>query len=155
MCGLWDASNSETWSKLVKSEKCLSYEFDIEAQTIFHVRIMSKGPLREKSFALASLILALSKELTAQNEFVLSRQILRSGTNPGAMVREAANAESKRDFIHKLKIAQKEVGETQYWLELLLDGDYISKARFDKIYSLSDEIMKMIRSSVLTTMKNL
>ena len=68
---------------------------------------MSKSPLREKSFELAKLILKLSKELTAQKEFVLSRQILRSGTNPGAMVREAANAESKRDFIHKLKIAQK------------------------------------------------
>jgi len=116
---------------------------------------MSKGPLREKSFELATLILKLSKELTAQNEFVLSKQILRSGTNPGAMVREAANAESKRDFIHKLKIAQKEVGETQYWLELLLDGQYIEKEKFRKIYSLSEEIMKMIRSSVLTTSKNL
>jgi len=116
---------------------------------------MSKGPLREKSFELARLILALSKELTANNEFVLSRQILRSGTNPGAMVREAANAESKRDFIHKLKIAQKEVGETQYWLELLFDGEYIDKERFDRIHSLSEEIMKMIRSSVMTSKKNL
>jgi len=116
---------------------------------------MSKGPLREKSFRFATLILKLSQELTAQKEFVLSRQILRSGTNPGAMVREAANAESKRDFIHKLKIAQKEVGETQYWLELLLDGEYITKERFTEMHSLSEELMKMIRSSVLTTQKNL
>jgi len=71
------------------------------------------------------------------------------------MVREAGNAESKKDFIHKLKIAQKEVGETQYWLELLLDGEYITKEKFKELYSLSDEIMKMIRSSVLTTSKNL
>ena len=101
------------------------------------------------------MILSLYKDLKEENEYVLSKQILRSGTNPGAMVREAINAESKRDFMHKLKIAQKEVGETQYWLELLLDGDYISKERFNEIYSLSDEIMRMIRSSVITISKNL
>lgn len=117
---------------------------------------MSKSPLREKSFLFAKLIVALYKDLVEDHrEYVLSKQILRSGTNPGAMVREAANAESKKDFIHKLKIAQKEVGETQYWLELLLDGNYIDKEIFERIYSLSDELMRMIRSSVLTTSKNL
>jgi len=66
------------------------------------------------------------------------------------MVREANNAESKADFIHKLKIAQKEVGETIYWIELLRDTMYISEIQFDEISSLSIEVMKMIKSSILT-----
>ena len=76
------------------------------------------SPLREKSFDLAIRIVRLNQFLTSQkSEYVISKQILKSGTNPGAMVREANNAESGLDFIHKLAIAQKELGETQYWLE--------------------------------------
>ena len=68
--------------------------------------------LKTKSLAFAIRIVNLAKYLNSKNEFVLSKQILRSGTNPGAMVREAKNAESALDFIHKLGIAQKEIGET-------------------------------------------
>ena len=85
----------------------------------------------------------------------MSKQILRSGTNPGAMVREAANAESSMDFIHKLGIAQKETGETQFWLELLNATGYLNDLEFKSIYSDSQEIMRMIRSSILTKKKNL
>ena len=109
------------------------------------------GPLKIKSYTLAIKIVALYKYLTIEKkEFILSKQILRSGTNPGAMVREANNAESKADFIHKLKIAQKEVGETQYWIELLKDTSYISEKQYTEINSLTIEVMKMIRSSILT-----
>jgi len=90
-----------------------------------------------------------------ENEYVMSKQLLRSGTNPGAMVREAKNAESGMDFIHKLAIAQKETGETQYWLELLHATLYISKEQFDSIHNDTIEIMKLLRSSILTKKKNL
>ena len=62
-----------------------------------------------------------------KKEFVLSKQVLRSGTSIGGMVREAQNAESKADFIHKLAIAQKECDETIYWLELLIQSGYLTE----------------------------
>lgn len=116
---------------------------------------MKKGPLSEKTFLLAIEIVELYKYLVEhRKEFVMSKQVLRSGTNPGAMIREAQNAESKKDFIHKLKIAQKEVGETQYWLDLLISTGYIDNTLHSKSYNLSTEVMKMIRSSVMTMSKN-
>jgi four helix bundle protein len=114
------------------------------------------SPLREKSFDLAIRIVRLNQFLTSQkSEYVISKQILRSGTNPGAMVREANNAESGLDFIHKLAIAQKELGETQYWLELLFKTDFINEIEFESIYLDTSEVMKMIRSSIITKKKNL
>ena len=116
----------------------------------------TNDPLREKSFNMAIRIVKLYKHLKEKKkEFILSKQVLRSGTNPGAMIREANNAESGMDFIHKLGIAQKETGETQYWLELLKATDYISKTEFDSLYSDTNEVMKLIRSSILTKKKNL
>ncbi len=113
-------------------------------------------PLREKSFNLALRIVRLCRYLKEEKkEYTLSKQLLRSGTNPGAMVREAANAESSLDFIHKLGIAQKETGETQYWLELLFAADYLSEQEFDSIYSDTEEVMKILRSSILTKKKKL
>jgi four helix bundle protein len=116
----------------------------------------SKDPLREKSFGLAVRIVSLYKQLTEEKrEFIMSKQLLRCGTNPGAMVREAANAESAMDFIHKLGVAQKETGETQFWLELLHTTGYINDLDFESFYSDSEEIMRLIRSSILTKKKNL
>ena len=115
-----------------------------------------KDPLREKSFQLAVRIVRLYRYLTEdKKEYVLSKQVLRSGTNPGAMVREAANAESPVDFIHKLSIAQKETGETQYWLELLQVSEYLTESEFQSIYGDTEEIMKLLRSSILTKKKKL
>ena len=71
------------------------------------------------------------------------------------MVREAANAESSMDFIHKLGIAQKETGETRFWLELLNSTGYLSDTEFESLYSDSQEIKQLIRSSILTKKKNL
>lgn len=90
-----------------------------------------------------------------KREYAISKQIVRAGTNPGAMVREAANAESGLDFIHKLSIAQKETAETQYWLELLFKSNYINETEYKSIYSETEELMRLIRSSILTKKKNL
>ncbi len=92
--------------------------------------------IKEKSFAFAIRIVKLYKHLTQrekEKEFVLSKQLLRSGTSVGANVREATNAESTADFIHKLSIAQKECDETCYWLELLFATNYITEQEFNSI----------------------
>lgn len=82
------------------------------------------GLLRQKSYDFAIRIVKLCRYLTnEQKEFVLSKQVLRSGTSIGAMVREAEFGQSKADFINKLSIALKEANETEYWLSLLLDTD--------------------------------
>ena len=113
-------------------------------------------PLREKTLNLAVRIVKLSKYLTQEkNEYVLSKQVIRSGTNPGAMVREAANAESGLDFIHKLSIAQKEAGETLYWLELLFKTNYLATNEYESIYADTEEILRLLKSSILTRKKTL
>ncbi len=90
-----------------------------------HKYLTKGGPLRQKSFRLADRIVKLYKYLIEQQkEYILSKH--RAGTNPGAMVRESENAESDNDFIHKLSIAQKETEETQFWLELLFENDYLT-----------------------------
>jgi four helix bundle protein len=111
--------------------------------------------LRDKTLNLAIRIVGLNKYLVEKkSEYVLSKQILRSGTNPGAMVREAINAESAADFIHKLSIAQKETGETLYWLELLVKTNYLTGAEYESLNQDTEEIMRLIRSSILTKKKN-
>lgn len=84
----------------------------------------------------------------------MSKQLLRSGTAVGALIREAKNAESTADFIHKLAIAQKECDETIYWLELLKDTKYITTVEFDSINFNAIELLKMLRSTIITTKKN-
>ena len=113
-------------------------------------------PLSKKSFSLAVRMVNLYRFLTEKKrEFVLSKQILRSGTNPGSMVRESKNAETGKDFIHKLGIAQKETGETMFWLELLHATDYISETEFDSLYDDTEEVMKLLTSSIKTKKKRL
>lgn len=110
--------------------------------------------IKEKSFAFAVRITRLYKFLTNNSkEYILSKQLLRSGTAVGALVREAQNAESKADFVHKMGIAQKECDETLYWLELLKSTEYLNDAEFDSIYNDSTELLKMIRSAIITTKK--
>lgn len=86
--------------------------------------------VKEKSFAFALSIIKMYNFLRERKkEFILSKQLLRSGTSVGAMVREAINAETARDFIHKLSIAQKECDETCYWLELLNGSNYLERKK--------------------------
>ncbi|MEM6320676.1 MAG: four helix bundle protein [Bacteroidota bacterium] len=118
---------------------------------------MSKtSPLKEKSFLLAVRIVKLHKYLLKEYKaYDLGRQLLRSGTNPGAMVREAFNAESDKDFIHKLGVGQKELGETMFWLELLYKTGYLSDDQFNSLYGDTEEVMKLIRSSIITKKKKM
>ncbi len=107
--------------------------------------------LLTKSFAFAIRIVRLYKYLVEQKkEYTLAKQLLRSGTAIGALVREAQNAESNKDFIHKLGIAQKECDETSYWLELLFETDYLTNEEFDSIHKNVYELLKIIKSSILT-----
>lgn len=100
-------------------------------------------------------IVAIYKKLVSQNEFVLSKQLLRSGTSIGANVREAKNAESKADFIHKLGIAQKEADESLYWLELLYATKYLSNEEFTSLNYDAIEILKLIKSIIISSKNNL
>ena len=117
---------------------------------------MSESILKIKSFAFAVLVVSEIKMMqTNRKEFVLSQQLLRSGTSIGANIREAQNAESKKDFIHKLAIAQKECDETLYWLDLLYETHFIDEHAYNQLSSEATQLLKMIRSSILTAKKNL
>ena len=112
----------------------------------------SENIIETKSFAFAVRIIRLYKLLTTERkEFVLSKQLLRSGTTIGALVKEAVNAESKADFIHKLGIAQKECGESIYWIELLKETEYINQKEFETIHCDASEILKILRSIIITS----
>jgi four helix bundle protein len=105
----------------------------------------------QKSYAFALEIIKLYKILVDKKEFVLSKQILRSGTSVGANIHEAVASESKKDFLHKLGIAVKEARETSYWLNLLRDSAFISSDEFDKLNNSCDEIVRILNSIILTT----
>lgn len=105
----------------------------------------------QKSYAFALQIIQLYKSLIDKKEFVLSKQILRSGTSIGANIHEAVASESKKDFVHKLGIAVKEARETSYWLNLLKDSNYITNDEFNKLNNSCDEIVRILNSIILTT----
>lgn len=110
--------------------------------------------LRTKSFAFAIRIVNLYKYLIeVKSEYVLSKQLLRCGTSIGAMIREAQNAESNRDFIHKLGISQKEYDESLYWMELLKETNYLTLLEFESINNKGIELLKMLKSSIVTSKK--
>lgn len=105
-----------------------------------------------KSYAFALRIIKLYKFLnTEQKEFILSKQALRSGTSIGALIRESEHAQSKADFIHKMSIALKEANETEYWLMLLKDSDFISKNSFNSIIDDCRELIKLLISIIKTS----
>jgi four helix bundle protein len=115
---------------------------------------MSESIVKTKSFELAVRGVNFYKHLVSEKkEFVMSKQFLRSITSVGANVREAVNAQSKADFIHKLSIAQKECDESMYWLEILKETDYISLAEFDSIHQQCNEVLKIIRCIIITSKK--
>jgi four helix bundle protein len=112
---------------------------------------MKENILKDKSLLFAIRIVNLYKFLvTDHKEYVLSKQVLRSGTSVGAMIREAEFGQSKLDFIHKLSIAQKEINETLYWLELLHKTDYLLNDLYTSINLDAIEIIKLITSSIKT-----
>jgi four helix bundle protein len=115
-----------------------------------------KSIIRDKSFDFAIRAVNLYRVLcNERKEFIIGKQMLRSGTSIGANVREAVNAESTADFIHKLSIAQKECDETCYWLELLHKTEFICESEFNSMYGNANELLKIIRSIILSTKKKL
>jgi four helix bundle protein len=115
---------------------------------------MKESILKRKSYRLALNAINVCKRLMEQKEYILSKQILRSSTSIGANIREANYSQSPKDFIHKLTISLKECDETQYWFELLSDSNYIEKSTFNNLYNESNEIKKMLISSILTSKRN-
>ncbi len=111
--------------------------------------------LKEKSFQLAVGIVELSKFLQEKKEFILSKQLLRSGTAVGALIREAEFAQSKADFINKLQISLKEANETLYWLDLLKVTNYIEINNFKLHSEITKENISLLVSSINTVKKNL
>ncbi len=110
---------------------------------------MTKDLIKEKSFDFALQIIDTYKGLVKdKKEFVMSKQLLRSGTAVGALVREAEHAQSKADFIHKMSIALKEANETEYWLDLLHKSNYLNTTEFNKIHAESVSVLKILISIV-------
>lgn len=117
---------------------------------------MSEKIVSTKSYAFALNIISLYKYLAFEKkEFVLSKQLLRSGTAIGALIREAEHAQSKRDFLNKMNIALKEANETEYWIDLLKDSGYISIEEYNNISQRIKELLKLLISIVKTTKQNL
>ena len=110
-----------------------------------------EGPLRTKSKAFAVKIVRLVRGLSEERkEYVLSRQLLKSGTSIGANLHEAAGAQSTSDFVSKLSIALKEAYETRYWLDLLLETGYIVRSDHALLHDEVDELLSMLNKSILT-----
>lgn len=109
-----------------------------------------------KSYKFALRIIELYKWLTSEKkEYILSKQVLRSGTAIGALIKESEHAQSKADFLNKMNIALKEANETEYWLMLLKDSQYISEMAFDSIHNDCDELIRLLVSIVKTTKSKL
>jgi four helix bundle protein len=109
------------------------------------------NPIVEKSFQLALTIIKYSEQLEIQRRYIIAKQLLKSGTSIGANIREAQNAESKLDFIHKIKIAAKEADETEYWLLLCKESQYPdTNLALDQVR----EIIKILSKIISTSKRN-
>ena len=114
-----------------------------------------ESPIEQRSYQFALRIVEAYKFLTRQkDEYVLSKQMLRSGTSVGALMREAKFAQSRADFVNKASIALKEANETLYWIELLYESEYIDEKTFKSIHQEADEITAILASIVKKTKEN-
>ncbi len=113
---------------------------------------LKENILKTKSFDFAVRIIKLYKYLKKEHgEYVLSQQLIRSGTSIGALIREAEHAESTKDFIHKLSIGLKEANESEYWIDLLFATDFITKKMYDSLKKDCIELLQLLVASVKTT----
>lgn len=113
---------------------------------------MKENIVKSKGFEFALRIVKLFQYLSdKKKEYVLSNQLLRSGTAIGALVRESEHAESKADFIHKLSIALKEANESDYWVELLHRSEYLTESEYKSLFSDLDEIRRLLVSIIKTS----
>ncbi|MBA3045651.1 MAG: four helix bundle protein [Euryarchaeota archaeon] len=112
---------------------------------------MKESVLKDKSYAFSVKVVYCYKELAKKKEFVLSKQLLRSGTAIGALVREAEFGQSKADFRSKLSIALKEANETDYCLSLLKDTKYLEESKYQELDTLCKELIRILVASVKTS----
>lgn len=111
-----------------------------------------KGALQEKSYAFAIRAVKASKHIASTHkEYDLSRQLLKSGTSIGALIREAEHAQSNADFINKFSIALKEANETTYWLSILKDIEYLSQKEYESLMTDGIELTKMLIAAIKTS----
>jgi four helix bundle protein len=109
--------------------------------------MQKENPALDKSFEFAKSIVLLYKEIvTNQKEYVLSKQLLRSGTSIGANISEANGAISEADFSNKISIAYKECLESKYWLKLLFETNYINQIIYNKLFEKADELGRILFS---------
>ncbi len=117
---------------------------------------MSKNIILDKTYDFAVAIVKLSQKLVSEKkEYVLSKQILRSGTSIGANTEEAIGGISKKDFIHKLSIAYKEARETKYWLRILKDTGYINQEEFKCLFDKVEEILRILYKIINSSKNNI
>ena len=134
----------------MKSEKLWCHEQVVTL--IYGVAMSAPSVLRDKSYLFAIRIVKCVQFLRSEKkEYILSSQIMRSGTAIGALVREAQFAQSRADFSHKMNIALKESNETEYWISLLKDTDYISNEMFESLDSDCRELIAMLVATVKKT----
>jgi four helix bundle protein len=118
--------------------------------------VRKPNAIEEKSFAFAVRVVNLYKHLCSEKkEYILSKQLLRSGTAIGALVREAEQAESKPDFIHKMAIALKEANETEYWVLLLAETSYLNAQESESIINDNKELLKLLTSIINSTKRGM
>lgn len=115
---------------------------------------MKDNLIQQKSYDFALQIIALYRKLCKANEYVLSKQLLRSGTSIGANVEEAQAGQSRADFVSKLSIASKEARETCYWLRLLRDSNTIAKCEADSLLTEAESIVNILTAIVKSTNQN-
>ncbi len=116
---------------------------------------MKENPVRDKSYGFALRIIKLYKYLVDERkEYVLSKQVLRSGTSIGANVEEAIGGQSRKDFLAKISIAYKETRETHYWLRLLRDSEFLDKGAAQPLLYDCDELLRILGSIQKTTKEN-
>lgn len=110
-----------------------------------------ENALKQKSFSFTVDIVKICMSLQEKREFILSKQLLRSGTAIGALVEEANQTESRADFIHKLSISNKEANEAQYWIRLLIDSDVLDSAKGEVLLKKCTELIKILTTSIKTS----
>ena len=112
---------------------------------------MKQNILKDKSFLFAVRMVNLYKYLKKEHgEYIISQQLIRSGTSIGALKREAEHAESTKDFVYKLKIGFKEANESKYWLDLLVATEFLTTKMYNSLNKDCEELLKMLISSVKT-----
>lgn len=117
---------------------------------------MKENIIQQKSYNFAIEIIKLYKYLIAtKKEFVLSKQLLRSGTSIGANIEEALGGQSKKDFISKISIAYKEARETKYWLSLLRESKYMTQEELSPVFDKCEEILKILGKIQKTSKENI